>query len=114
MNFWHYLNDPVVSGIIGILFLLFLLYLIKSFFKFVMISILIIFFSLVGYHYFHAEGNFNERMRDALMGTKGQIGRLADKGKQAVFWGKKIIDQKQSSEEKPEGHLKKRLQFEDL
>lgn len=107
-----FLFHPIVLTILGIALVVAVFYLLKSFMKIVIVSILVIFFSVVGYHYFHAEGKFNDRMRDALMGTKAQIGSWIGKGKEAAFWGKKLFDQSKRQEprkEEPSGE-KSRLQ----
>lgn len=110
----NFLFHPVVLAILGIALVVFVFYLLKSFVKIVLISILVIFFSIIGYHYYHAEGKFNDRMRESLMGTKGQIGRWIDKGKEAAFWGKKIFDQRKGNESEKREPPKKKSHLEDV
>lgn len=108
----EFLLHPVALAILGIVLVVALFYLLKSFLKIVIVSILVVFFSVAGYHYYHAEGKFNDRMRDALVGTKAQIESWIDKGKEAASWGKKMLDQRKdrgSRREEPSGK-KSRLQ----
>ncbi|MFB3925728.1 MAG: hypothetical protein ACE14T_06705 [Syntrophales bacterium] len=82
---------PFVMIIAGIVLLVVFLYMLKSFFKFVVIGILILLLAMIGYHYFTAEGKFEERIRRALVKTKDQAGEVVEKGKGALAeHGKKL------------------------
>ena len=113
-SFIDFLSHPVVLIIIGIVVLAILFYLIKTFLKVVVVSVLILFCSVIGYHYYHAEGKFNERMRQSLLETKMQVGGWIDKGKGIVCWGKKKLDRNEKQNEQKGIIQQKKKQVEEI
>ncbi len=98
-SFLNFLFHPATLAILCLLLLVLMYYLVKTFFRIVVIAILVIFFGLAGYHYYRAEGNFNQRLRTSLLETKGQVGGWIDHGKAWLYWGKKKINEHRQHEE---------------
>jgi ABC-type transport system involved in cytochrome bd biosynthesis fused ATPase/permease subunit len=91
-----YLSHPLVLTILGIAAIVILFFIFRSFFKFVIICLLLLLLSVVGYHFYHAEGKFNERMRDSLLKSKGQIEQWVERGKTSMSRGKEAIEEKEN------------------
>lgn len=114
-SFFDYiLAHPVILIVTGtIVFALILFYLLKGFFKIILVSILIILAGLIGYHYYEAGGNFNERMKSALLETKEQIASYVGKGKDAILRGKKMIEPEERTGGK-ESQKRQKSKLEDV
>ena len=90
-----FLSHPVVLTILGVVAIIILFFIFRSLFKFVVICLLLLVLGVVGYHFYHAEGKFNERMRDSLLKSKGQIEQWVEKGKMGLSRGKDAIEEKE-------------------
>ncbi len=95
-----FLSNPTVLIILGLVAIAILFLIFRTLLKFAIICVLLILLSVVGYHFYRAEGKFNERMRDSLLRSKGQIEQWVEKGKESLFQGKKFFDQKQDETKK--------------
>ncbi len=83
--FYDYLaRYPVVQLVIAILFVLLLLFLLKKFFKMALITVLVIFMTLMGYYFLTSSGKLDEKVKSALDKTKQQTERVMDKGKSLI------------------------------
>lgn len=83
--FYEYLTRyPVVQLVIAILFILLLLFLLKKFFKMALITVLVIFMTLLGYYFLTSSGKFDEKVKSALDKTKQQTEKVMDKGKSLI------------------------------
>ncbi|MEN6464844.1 MAG: hypothetical protein ABFD62_06655, partial [Syntrophaceae bacterium] len=83
--FYDYLaRYPVVQLVIAILFILLFLFLLKKFFKMALITVLVIFMTLLGYYFLTSSGKLDEKVKSALDKTKQQTERVMDKGKSLI------------------------------
>lgn len=83
--FYDYLTRyPVLQLVVAILFILLLLFLLKKFFKMALITILVIFMTLMGYYFLTSSGKLDEKVKSALDKTKQQTERVMDKGKSLI------------------------------
>jgi ABC-type transport system involved in cytochrome bd biosynthesis fused ATPase/permease subunit len=84
-TFYDYLaHYPVVQIVIAILFILLFLFLLKKFFKMALVTILVIFMTLMGYYFLTSSGKLDEKVKSALDKTKQQTERVMDKGKSLI------------------------------
>jgi ABC-type transport system involved in cytochrome bd biosynthesis fused ATPase/permease subunit len=113
-SFCEYLSHPAVLIILGIVLLVILFYLIKTFLRAIIVSILILFLSVAGYHFYHAEGKFNERMRQSLLETKAQVGGWIEKGKGLIYSGKKRLNQLENQTEQKEQIRQRKKRLEEV
>lgn len=83
--FYDYLaRYPVVQIVVVILFILLFLFLLKKFFKMALITVLVIFMTLMGYYFLTSSGKLDEKVKSALDKTKQQTERVMDKGKSLI------------------------------
>lgn len=83
--FYDYLaRYPVVQLVVAILFILLFLFLLKKFFKMALLTILVIFMTLLGYYFLTSSGKIDEKVKSALDKTKQQTERVMDKGKSFI------------------------------
>ena len=113
-SFMNFMSHPAVMIIAGIIILVILIYIIKTFLRTVLISILILLLTMTGYHYYKAEGKFNERMRQSLLETKNQFSNWIDKGKGVFYWSKKMLDREKTEPERGSIPRKRKSQMDDV
>lgn len=83
--FFDYLaRYPVVQLVIAILIILLFLFLLKKFFKMALITVLVIFMTLMGYYFLTSSGKLDQKVKTALEKTKEQTERVVDKGKSLI------------------------------
>ena len=83
--FYEYLaRYPVVQLVLAILLILLFLFLLKKFFKMALVTVLVIFMTLMGYYFLTSSGKLDQKVKSALEKTKEQTDRVMDKGKSFI------------------------------